>query len=338
MSEISPSVSVIIVNYNGIDFVAKCLQSLRSTDYPKLETIVVDNASTDGSYAFLADQLSGKGDFRVIRNATNVGFAAANNIGYRESTGDVLVFLNVDVIVDRAWLRRLVTALCSSETLAAAQPRLLSEKGDALDSLGGFLDRMGYVYLYGQWYFGRPSTSSGEPFYVEGAALAVKRVALGEVLLNGEPFDSDYFYFYEDTDLCWRLRLRGFRVACVSDATVYHHRGYATSRDRPQATYLFLRNRISTLVKNYGLLNLTIWLPTLMLFELLHATISLVNRPLNGIAKLWAIAWSIKNLKCLIVKRAQVQSRIRRVDDSSITRLMIPPNMHTLMRSLVHPS
>ena len=335
--ESPPLVSMIIVNYNGGRFVTKCLESVLSTNYPKFETIIVDNDSSDGSYELLVNALAGKQNVRILRNETNVGYAAASNIGFRASTGDVVVFLNVDVTVDREWLSQIVAALCSSEVIAAAQPQLLSEEGGTLDSLGGFLDCIGYVYLYGHWYPGRPAGRSPEPFYVEGAALAAKRRALSEVLINGGPFDPDYFYFYEDTDLCWRLRLRGFRVACVAEARAYHHRGYATSQIPHQAIYHFLRNRISTIIKNYGLRNLAHWLSALLLLEFVHAMISLPNQPWNAISKFRAITWPLANVKTLMVKRALVQSRLRRVGDSTIMKFMIRPNMPALMTMLRKP-
>jgi GT2 family glycosyltransferase len=335
VNESLPLVSVVMVNYNGRKFVIKCLKSVLSTRYPTFETIIVDNDSSDGSYELLVKTLEGKANVRIIRNETNVGYAAACNVGFRASTGEVVVFLNVDVAVDREWLTQVVEALYSSEPVAAVQPQLLSEEGGTVDSVGGFLDRMGYVYLYGQWYASRPSARSPEPFYVEGAALAAKRQALSEVVLNDGPFDPAYFYFYEDTDLCWRLRLRGFQVRYVAEARAYHYRGYVTGRIPHQATYYFLRNRISTLIKNYGLGNLALWMSTLLLLEITHATISLAHQPWNAISKFRAMAWSLANLKSLVAKRALVQSRIRRVDDSAITRFMSPPNIHALTARLM---
>jgi GT2 family glycosyltransferase len=333
--ESPPLVSMIIVNYNGGRFVTKCLESVLSTNYPKFETIIVDNDSSDGSYELLVKVLAGKRNVRIIRNESNLGYAAASNAGYRVSTGDIVVFVNVDVSVDSEWLDHIVAKLCSSDTIAAVQPQLLSKEGRKIDSLGGFLDCMGYVYLYGDWYADRPSASLTEPFYVEGAVLAAKRQALDEVAFEEGPFDSQYLYFYEDADLCWRLRLRGFRVKCVTEAKAYHHRGYATGRITHEAVYQFLRNRMSTLIKNYGLRNLTLWVPTVLLFELFHATMRLANQPWSAISKLRAIIWCSVNLKNLMVRRATVQSQIRRVDDGAITRFMVPPNMRALIMRLI---
>ncbi len=208
---------MIILNYNSGRFLEECVRSVLSSDYRKVEIVVVDNGSTDGSWRKIEKLARNRASVKVIRSMRNLGFAAGNNLGFKHSNGEIVVFLNVDTQVDHGWLNPIVNLL-RDDSVGAVQPKLLSmKKGHELDSVGCYLDRMGYVYSFGLWYHPHPPRlgTPSEPFYAEGAALAVRRDKLVEVLLMGEPFDPDLFLYYEDTDLSWRLRLRGYSIRSV---------------------------------------------------------------------------------------------------------------------------
>jgi hypothetical protein len=321
-------ISIVILNFNGGKFIEDCVRSVLKSRDRRFEVIVVDNASSDGSYELLLSTFR-KGRVRLIRNNVNVGFAEGNNIGYRESVGEVVVFLNADTRVDPNWLADLRTAIAPSD-IGAAQSKLISSRDFGIDSLGGWLDYLGYVYSWGAWYSVHPPRFT-EPFYAEGAAMAVKRSAVHKVSLDAAPFDPDYFYFYEDSDLCWRLRLNGYGIAVAWNSVVYHHRGYATRGYYPNAVFHSSKNRISMLTKNYCSANLFRWLPLLIVLELLRS-VAYFNQPACLIAKVRALSWCLRNLTTISRKRAIVQGKIRRVPDKEITKRLLSPNFATLFR------
>jgi len=328
-----PYVSVVILNYNGAKFAESCLRSVLATDYSNIEVIVVDNASTDGSCEFIRDLFSNMSRVKLIRNQRNLGYAGGSNIGFKHASGDVIAFLNVDTEVDKEWLRELVKAL-SSEKVGAVQSKLIKlQDRRTIDSAGWSFDRLGYAH----WrYISPDGMSSNRPhelFYAEGVAMAIKKSVLSEVLIDGEPFDSDFFLYYEDTDLSWRIRLRGHEIMLVPTSIVYHQRSFALSEQQYHMTYYFTRNRISTLIKNYSLINLVRWIPLLLLLELARGVILLRNKPFKARAKLRGIIWNIKNIGRLWKKRSIVQSTIRKVPDAKIVALIQPPNFVTLYKS-----
>jgi GT2 family glycosyltransferase len=328
-------VSVVILSFNAKKFIKPCVRSVLSSEYPHFEVIVVDNASTDGSFEVLLAEWSKDARVKIIQNRRNIGFAAGNNVGFKASQGEIVVFLNVDTRVDRKWLGKLVATLQGNRSLGAVQSKLLSMKDPRkIDSLGGYLDTLGYVYSWGEWYAVKPGAILREPFYAEGAAMAVKRDAANQALLNDVPFDPDCFFFYDDSDLCWRLRLRGFSVALAKDSIVYHDRGYATGSLPSYAVFNSARNRVSTLIKNYGTWSLLKSLPILVSLEFLRGVTYLPANPLNARSKFSALFWCLTHLAQIWRKRIIVQGSIRNVSDTRILDAMLRSNLRVLFRSI----
>ncbi|MGH7203443.1 MAG: glycosyltransferase family 2 protein, partial [Candidatus Levyibacteriota bacterium] len=140
-------VSIIIINWNGLNYLQECLPSLQKQDYPNTEIIVVDNASSDESVSYLKKNFP---KVRIVLNDKNYGFAEANNIGYKYITGDYVLFLNNDTKVTRNFLSILVKKLEKDETIGGIQSKiLLMDKPDHYDSIGAFLTGTGILYHYG---------------------------------------------------------------------------------------------------------------------------------------------------------------------------------------------
>ncbi len=242
-----PRASVVIVTWNGKDHLAPCLASLRASDYPadRLEIVVVDNGSQDGTVEWLAREHPG---VRVVPLPANHGFTGGNAAGVAAATGDVLVFFNNDMRVEPDTVRRLVAAAADGTTCAAA--RVLSWDGRAVDFLRGSISFEARGF---QDYYGEPvtldRTRAADTFFPNGGAFAVTR----EAYLRAGGFDDAFFAYYDDVDLGWRLRLIGLGMR-VEDAAVVYHRHGATSRTQPagQKRFLMERNALWTLIKNYG--------------------------------------------------------------------------------------
>jgi GT2 family glycosyltransferase/glycosyltransferase involved in cell wall biosynthesis len=243
----TPTVSVVVVNWNGKTHLRDCFGSLQRSDYPadKLELICVDNGSRDGSVEFLRAEFP---RVKVVALDRNRGFTGGNEAGVREASGDVLVFLNNDMRVEPDCLRLLIGALDAEHTCTGA--RVLSWDGRAIDFIRGSLNFEGRGF---QDSYGLPNlpelATPTETFFPNGGAFAVTRDAYD----RAGGFDPAFFAYYDDVDLGWRLRLTGTSIRVVGRAVVYHRHG-ATSRTQPRGQKRFLmdRNALWTLMKNYG--------------------------------------------------------------------------------------
>ncbi|HUR19574.1 MAG TPA: glycosyltransferase family 2 protein [Vicinamibacterales bacterium] len=235
---------VIVLNWNGLAWLDRCLESLRDQTLKPTEIVVVDNASTDGSVTHLRSRWPG---VRVEVLDTNAGFAAGNNRGARGAHTDVLVFLNNDTDVDPGWLQALVRAaeadsargLVTSKVVYLDRPELIDSAGD------GYL-RCGGAFKRGHGQPAAVANASREVFGACGAAFLIRRNLFED--LGG--FDEDFFMVYEDVDLSYRARLSGARVWYAADAVVRHAGSGALGHLSDRAVYLGQRNLEWTWLKN----------------------------------------------------------------------------------------
>lgn len=214
---------MIVVNHNGRPYLRECLASLMQTDYPNFEILVVDNSSTDGSLESTEDLFQ---DSRLgkLRLSTNVGYAEACNFGSRYVSGEIIAFLNNDLLVDDGWLRPLVSLMRCDLTIGAVQPTLLlKDDPSRLDAAGGFIDIFGCSHE--RRGFSSDFHSLAEVFYAKGAAIVVR----SDLFRTLGGFDESFFLYYEETDLCWRVWLAGYRVMYVPGSIAYHVRAASTS-------------------------------------------------------------------------------------------------------------
>ncbi len=319
---------LVILNHDSLKSIGqdtiKFLRSILSTDYPALEVLVVDNASSDGSDSLIEQELRAAGKGRLVKLKSNLGYAGGNNYGFRSFGGDCkyVAFLNNDIEVEPDWLGKIIDVMENDESIAAAQPKILQLRDRSLiDSLGGVIDMIGRAY---DLYHGLPDTSkierSFEVFYARGAALVVRSDAFREA--GG--FDEDYFVYYEETDLCWRLRLMGYRIVTVPTARVYHLGGGTMGRVMPRAVYFRRRNQLTTLLKNYGLTRALFYSSLLIIRYLGFSVLRILFRKDLVITKavLTALLWNFRNIGRILKKRAEVQAK-RRVPDSQVMKLMM---------------
>ncbi len=224
--------SIIIVSFNAQADLARCLESLhRSPPRAAHEIIVVDNASTDGS----ADVARRWPDVQTIVSATNGGFARANNVGIRASSGELLLLLNSDTVVPAAAIDRLLERLRQRPDAAVIGPRLVDGSGRAELSYGRTLGP--FNELRQKWRSRRPALVESltrrphAPDWVSGACLLVRRVDAEAVGL----LDERYFMYAEDVDFCVAMRARGRAVLFTPDVEIVHLRGRSAA-SAPAAT------------------------------------------------------------------------------------------------------
>ena len=217
----TPDVSVIIVTWNGRQYLEACLESVAAQQGVDTETIVVDNASTDGTAVLVRDRFPW---VRLVALDENRGFAGGNNAGARVAQGRHLAFLNNDTVAHPGWLQALRKGIDVESGFVLATSRIVyMHDPDIIDSAGdGFL-RWGGAFKRHHGAAAQVASESAEVFGICGAACLVLKTVFDE--LGG--FDEDFFASHEDVDLSYRARLRGYRCRYVADAIVRHH-GSAT--------------------------------------------------------------------------------------------------------------
>jgi GT2 family glycosyltransferase len=209
---------------------------------------------------------------------------------------------------------------------------LLLRNRRLIDSTGHFLDFVGYTYQRGEDEVDNGQYDDGglsDIFYAYGAAFMMPMNTLSQVLASGFLFDPDYFCYHEDADLCWRIRLLGYRIVYAPKSVVYHYKGAAGMRHGipPYIVFHHTKNRVTSLIKNYNLTNLTKYMFPSLFIEISRAVVTLRLEPSHSIATLKAVLWVGRNLKRTWRKRGFVQNYVRRVTDKEITKHLFGPQL-----------
>ena len=238
--------SIIIPTYNGKHLLAVCLPALQSQTYPaeRFETIVVDDASSDGSVQFVAENFP---EVRVVTLQRNSGFIAACNAGVAAARGEVLVLLNNDTEAEAGWLEALVGGLQENpQAGSAASKMLLFDRRDHLHAAGDMMGVDGIPRNRGVW---QPDDGQYDDqrsiFGVCGGAAAYRRQAWEQA--GG--FDPSLFMYMEDVDLAWRLQLLGWQAIYVPEARIYHQ--VSATGGGVLASYYVGRNTILVIARNW---------------------------------------------------------------------------------------
>jgi GT2 family glycosyltransferase/glycosyltransferase involved in cell wall biosynthesis len=243
-----PTVSIVVVNWNGREHLEPCLSSLTALDYPadRFEIVLVDNGSVDGSLEYIRSAFPG---VRIIANATNTGFAPAVNAGAASSTFDAVALVNNDMRVDPGWLRALIGHYQPERGIACVAGTILDWEGINLDFGGGAVNFHGFGEQPGH---GKPindvvvQDGSEQPFACGGAMLVHRQTFVD---LGG--FDSKFFAYFEDVDFGLRLRVCGFKTVLAATARSFHRHHGTSSRFRWHERMVLLeRNALRLLIKN----------------------------------------------------------------------------------------
>jgi len=258
-----PTVTVVVLNYNGINHLEACFNSLMKLDYPtdQLTLMLVDNGSTDGSSEYVHTQFP---QVKIIQLKENMGFAAGNNAGARAAQSRYIVFLNNDMWVDPQFIHGFLKAIQSDSQVVCAGAKILNWDGSRIDFGGSASDFAGHAFQVGLW---EPVAEGKynqivESLFACGGAMMVDR----QVFLDVGGFDENYFIYYEDLDLGWRLWILGHKVVFAPDAIVNHrHHGTMESVSNYRKWVLYKRNTIYTILKNYNDENFSRILSTILL-------------------------------------------------------------------------
>jgi len=237
--------SIVIPVYNQLGFTRACLQSIAEHTRVPHETVVIDNASTDGTRDYL-EQLSRNGDgITVITNQVNHGFTIAANQGMRAATGDCVVLLNNDTTVTPGWLTGLLHVAGSDDRIGIVGPRIVNPETGLVQTIGGLVFRKGGVQAPPGQGLPPDSPELQHPFevqYVEGSCMLIKRAVIDAIGYLDETFAPAY---YEDTDYCFRAREAGFRVVYSPYSEIWHHSAVtadAVKHENPEFAQVAHRN------------------------------------------------------------------------------------------------
>jgi len=239
-STAKPAISVLVLNYNGAAWLDRCLSSLLDqTIADQIEVIVADNGSTDSSGLLAADLLRDRPDWRVLRNPKNLGYCGGNNETARSARGHYLLFLNTDTWLEPDCLEGLLADVKAADAMAAT-PLIMEYRDDTVQSSGevGF-DLFGLPCGPDQW------TGQQEVLIANGPALFVNADWFRK--LGG--FDTEFFMYADEFDLCWRVWVAGGRVILAASARLHHRGSIAVN---PEGGEQMVENRTSDTKRFYA--------------------------------------------------------------------------------------
>lgn len=306
----APRVSIIVVTHNNRQDIQACLEAaLRSGDV-SLEVIVADNASTDGTPELVRQAFPA---VRLVEQAVNLGFAAANNRAVRLAQGDFVLLLNADAVVAPEAIAILASRMASDPQIGVLAPKMLFlQEPTVINSIGLQSNRILYScdrgfleYDQGQY------DAEADVIGACGGAMFLRRAVSERIGL----FDTRYFMYYEDLDFCLRTWVAGYRVLTVPQAVVYH-RMRAYGRSERLNEYVDHRNRLRTMLKNLSLASLRHALPQSLAFDLAGLAGHLRQGRWNAARwRVQALLWNLVLLPDTLAWRAGAQRRRAAPDD-----------------------
>ena len=242
-----PKASVIVVGYNSEKYISECIDSILDSEYPDLEILVVDNASKDKTVEILRKY----GDkIKLFQSKDNLGFAGGNNLGIKNSKGDVIIMINPDAFVTKNYLKNMILPLVQDEKTMVSGPKIFYPGTKKIQSAGGMVRKNAIPYHLG---YGKEDSSEfdypREVDYVTGAAIAIKRKLFELTGLFDTLFSPVY---YEETDKCFRARKLGYKVMYAPQSIVYHYESTTLTALSENFLIHFHTSRFKYIYKNYN--------------------------------------------------------------------------------------
>jgi len=260
--------AVVILNFNGLSWLRKFLPGV-VTHSPGAHVVVADNASTDGSLAWVAAEFP---HVERIALSSNLGFCGGYNTALKQLQAERYVLLNSDVDVTANWLAPLEQVLATHPGVAAVQPKILSEhRRDHFEYAGaggGMMDTLGYPFCRGRMFYytekDEGQYDDERPiFWSSGACMMIRSEWFHR--LGG--LDEDFFAHMEEIDLCWRLQRAGQQIFYTGKSKVYHVGGATLSASNPRKTYYNFRNGLSLLYNNLPATELVVKFPFRLMMD-----------------------------------------------------------------------
>jgi GT2 family glycosyltransferase len=314
-------VSVTIVTWNSAKYLTECFAALKDQDYPQIEVIVVDNASSDGTRSLLREIES---RWRVIYNDRNVGFAAGQNQAIRAASGEWVLCLNPDVVLSPSFVRELVAAGEAHPEAGSLCGKLLRWDTASGEHKSGILDSTGIYFTRNMRHLDRGAEERDRGQYdrmqyvfgASGAAAMFRRDFIEAVSVEGQFFDEEFFAFREDGDLAWRAQVMGWKCLYAPAATAWHVRRVTPERRKDLPLLINWHS-----VKNRFLMrgkNASGWLCWRLFFPVVWRDLMTLGYALlRDWRMLSALVYPFRALDSIRRKRTIIQSR-RKVSDHDL--------------------
>lgn len=312
----NPTASVIIPNWNGGYLLKDCLGSLQKQSLKNFETILVDNGSTDGSIAYVEKNFPKVENIKLDKN---FGFARAINEGVKQSNAKYVVFLNNDTAVHKAWLENLIKCADNHPEVISVNSKILNFYNKKyIDGVGIQINEVGQAKSIG-WQQKDLGQYAKEQyiFGATGGAALFKR----EDFIKVGYFDENYFMYFEEVDLAFRVQFLGYKSIYCPKAIVFHKHKTSAKKLPQHIEYWQFRNMFQTIIKDFPtplLIRNFRWLKIILVYL---NTISYQIK--NGFfwPPLLTQIWLIVNLPRLLKERGKIQ-KSRRVSDEYISSLL----------------
>ena len=256
--------SFIILTYNTEKFIEQCLTSIfKYAEGINFEIVVKDNNSGDKTVEIIEKFIKNNKNIKLIKSKTNSGFAGGNNDAVKHSKGDLLFFLNADAVLSKYDHKKTVELFNSDQTISIIQPKLRKMTDpNVVESTGHFIDILGNTFIENENAANKKFPTK-QIFAATGAAFIMK----GEVFKKLGGFDEEFFLFYEETDLCWRNNLLGYKVYYFDDLEVFHFGGGSVNKGKQREkavrnykiAHYYLRNKFISGIKNIKELDLLLF-------------------------------------------------------------------------------
>lgn len=323
-----PSVAVVIPSWNAIDEIGACLDSLQAQTIPH-QVYVVENGSIDGSVEFISSKHP---EVTLLIQDRNLGFAGGVNVGIKQAMADGATYValfNNDAVADKDWLRSLMKVMDKHDDVGAVACALMDGDGSTFDSSGDFYSNWGLAFPRDRGVKTSHGTkTAGFVFGASGGASLYRCKMLKQVGL----FDEDFFAYYEDVDISFRMQLAGWKVRYEPAAKVYHHTGTTSGKIPGFGTYQMFKNVPMLLVKNVPLR----LLPGIAFRFWIAHTAVFIKAVLSG--RGWPATKGTLRMFTLLpqklVERHQIQKN-RKVSNDYIRSIItwdLPPNATALRR------
>jgi GT2 family glycosyltransferase len=303
----------IIITYAIKDYLESCLNSIKAQTYPKFEIIIIDNLNDTNFSQSIIKHYPG---IKLYPQDKNISYCEALNLGIEQSRGDFILCLNDDVILDNRFIEEALSGFFIDSKVGMVSGKILRSDRETIDSTGLFLSfyrsskERGYGFKdKGQF------EKTGYIFGVNGAVAFYRKIMLEDVKIDGDYFDSDFHFFYEDLDIAWRAQRKGWKGYYVPSAIAYHVRGGTARKnygiDKPFARrYLsnelqadLIKNRYLSIIKNESSFGFLLHLPAILFYDLVIWVYLLLFRPVILKIILFNLAYLKKALKRRIARR-----------------------------------
>lgn len=311
-SELHP-VTVLVLNYNGLEHLRDCLSSLQNQSYPNYKISLIDNASTDESIRFVKKNFPA---VKIVANKSNTGTAGGFNFGAKFVETEFILFLANDIKAEPNLIEELMCQITGDNSIAMGSPKMMNfHEPELIDYAGIKMDIFGFPLISGH------GEKDGDQYNVvkesvpTGTCLLIRKSIFDKV--GG--YDDDYFTLSDELDLWWRIRLLGYKCVFVPQTKIYHKAAATLSQfKRSKLRFFSERNTTRNLLKNYSALTLAKTLPQYFVLLVAEILFYLFLRRVDmSVAIIRAVFWNVTHFKTTYTLRRKIQ-RIRKINDDVI--------------------